>query len=393
MAVNAAACCAIAMFASPSSHAQTYKVLYSFQRGSDGTEPWGGVIRNVTGDLLGTTLLGGSSDYGTVFKLSQTGKETLLHSFTGEPDGKKAYSGVIQDAEGNLYGTTSDGGNLSCQQGQGCGTVFKLSKSGKESVLYNFTGGRDGANPTAGLIMDVDGNLYGTTIYGGELTCEGGLGCGTVFKLSKSGKETVLYRFTGAKGANPFAGVIRDAQGNFYGTTIFGANPACEQGLGCGVVFKLSKTGKGTVLHRFTGSADGGVPYAGVIMDAQMNLYGTTTVGGSGFGIVFKLSKTGKETVLYTFTGGSDGLGPYSGLLQDPQGNLYGTTYQGGSFNSGTVFKLSKTGHEMVLHAFTGGADGGIPYAAVVRDSMGNLYGTAISGGAFLNGVVFKLTP
>jgi uncharacterized repeat protein (TIGR03803 family) len=390
-----AAACVMATLAAQSAEAQTYRVLYSFQSGSDGTEPWGGVIRNVNGALYGTTFTGGSSDYGTVFKLSNTGKETILHSFTGAPDGRGPYSGVVADANGNLYGTTFFGGKLSCgRYMEGCGTVFKLSKSGKETVLYTFTGGSDGANSSAGLIMDARGNLYGTTFYGGDLSCgQNGQGCGTVFKLSRSGKETVLHSFTGKDGANPYAGLIMDAQGNLYGTTIFGDNLACGLGLGCGGVFKLSKTGSETVLYSFTGHADGGVPYAGVIVDAKLNLYGTTTIGGASCcGTVFKLTPTGKETVLYSFTGGSDGLAPYAGVIQDSRGNLYGTTYQGGSGGYGTVFKLSKTGKETVLHAFSG-ADGADLYAGVIMDAKGDLYGSAILGGASNNGVAFKLRP
>jgi uncharacterized repeat protein (TIGR03803 family) len=385
--------CAMAIFGAQSAHAQTYKVLYSFKGVPDGREPYAGVVQDPAGNLYGTTLEGGSSGYGTVFKLSGTGKETVLHSFTGSPDGSGPYAGVVQDPAGNLYGTTFNGGNFSCGQGLGCGTVFKVSKSGKQIVLHTFTGGRDGANPTGGLILDANGNLYGTSTYGGDLSCveqEQRAGCGTVFKLSKSGEETVLYAFTGGSdGANPTGGLILDANGNLYGTTSYGGHLSYE----CGTVFKLSKSGKKTVLHRFTGKADGGFPYGGVIMDAKKNLYGTTTYGGSGFGTVFKISPAGNETVLYNFKGGSDGLGPYSGVIQDPQGNLYGTQYQGGSFGGGTVWKLSKTGRKTVLHAFTDGADGGAPYAGVTRDAKGNLYGTAIGNGAFGYGVVFEITP
>lgn len=257
---------------------------------------------------------------GTVFKLSKAGKFTVLYSFKGWPDG--AYpSGVIRDSEGNLYGTTVNGGsahNGNCSLNgvpYGCGTVFKVDASGKETVLHNFTDNSDGGYPEAGLIQDAAGNLYGTTGGGGGAGCYHG--CGVVFKLDKAAKETVLYRFKGGNdGASPYAGLIMDAQGNIYGTTGWGGISACSNlgGEGCGTVFKLSKSGKETVLYRFcskSGCDDGEEPLAGVIQDAKGNLYGTT-IGGGGFsdcnslngcGTVFKLDTKGEETVLHSFTG------------------------------------------------------------------------------------------
>jgi uncharacterized repeat protein (TIGR03803 family) len=251
-----------------------------------------------------------------------------LYSFKGGADGVSPYAGVIQDAQGNLYGTTFYGGEVACSGG--CGTVFKLSKTGKETVLYRFKGGADGASPIAGVIQDADGTLYGTAVLGGDTTCAGG--CGVVFKLNKTGKLTVLHRFTGGSdGGQPATGVIQDAHGNLYGTAEFGGDLSCGQdGVGCGTVFKLSKTGKYTVLHTFTGGTDGANPNAGVIKDANGNLYGTTYDGGSshcnsGCGTVFTLSATGKETVLYRFEGPPDGQGPEGQLVRDARGNSTGS--------------------------------------------------------------------
>jgi len=346
--------CAMGILAAQSAQAQTYKVLHTFTGGKDGGIP-NAVIQDAEGNLYGTTSAGGDYGYGTVFKLSKTGKVTVLYKFKGGADGGYPDAGVIPDATGDLYGTTAGGGAAACPGG--CGTVFKLSKIGKETVLHSFTGGADGAFPNA-VIQDAKGDLYGTAEGGGDTACFGG--CGTVFKLSKTGKETVLYSFKGgADGENPSAGVIQDAKGNLYGTTLYDGGRGC-QGFGCGVVFKLDTAGKETVLHNFKGGADGEYPLAGVIREAKGNLYGTTFEGGAaGYGTVFKLSGTGKETVLYSFTGGADGGNPYAGVIQDAKGNFYTTTSAGGASGGGTVFKLSRTGKGTALYSFTGGTDGG----------------------------------
>ena len=279
--------------------------------------------------------------------------------------------------------------------------VFKLDPSGNETVLYNFTGGADGGGPSAGVVRDTDGNLYGTTAYGGDLSACGGHACGVVFKLDPTGHETVLYSFTGGDGQTPLADLVRDKNGNLYGTTRDGG------AFGYGVVFKVDPTGNETVLYSFTGGADGAHPWAGVVRDENGNLYGTAGGGGAfGHGVVFEVDPTGKETVLYSFTGGTDGGFPYGGLVRDKQGNLYGTTAYGGDQMDpcdglcGVVFKLDPTGKETVLYSFHGGADGADPMAGLFRDKNGNLYGTASSGGDFSGycgifgscGVVFKIT-
>jgi uncharacterized repeat protein (TIGR03803 family) len=392
-----------AVVATQSAQAQTYSesVLYSFTgTGGDGAFPFAGLMRDAVGNLYGTTVKGGGtgclgSGCGTVFKLDTTGKETVLYSFTGSSDGASPDAGLIRDAAGNLYGTTERGGK--CRRFvAGCGTVFKLDTTGKETVLHRFRGA-DGATPIAGLIRDSAGNFYGTTLLGGGTGCVRP-GCGTVFILDTTGKETVLYSFTGTggDGAFPHAGLIRAAAGNFYGTTSGGGDLTCNAPFGCGVVFKLDTTGKETVLYSFTGSPDGASPDAGLIRDSAGNFYSTTSGGGGAFGkgTVFKLDTTGNETVLHSFTGtGGDGALPSAGLIRDTVGNLYGTTTSGGASDYGTVFKLDTSGNETVLYSFTGGADGATPTAGLIRDSAGNLYGTTFGGGAFGYGTVFKLTP
>jgi uncharacterized repeat protein (TIGR03803 family) len=353
-------------------------VLYGFPGAADGNTPHAGVIRDSSGNLYGTTLYGGTTGTGVVYKLDATGHETVLHTFTGGADGSNPDAGgVILDSTGNLYGTAGGGGTT------GAGVVYKVDATGQETVLYSFTGGTDGGGPDTDLIRDSSGNLYGTTRYGGTA------GNGVVYKLDVTGHERVLYSFTGGTdGGEPLAGVIRDSAGNLYGTTHGGGTA------GAGVVYKLDTAGHETVLYSFTGGADGGQPYAGVIRNSAANLYGTTYGGGTaGRGVVYKLDKAGHETVLYSFTGGADGGNPYAGVILDSAGNLYGTTYGGGYSNWGVVYMLDTGGHETVLYSFMAGADGGLPYAGVIRDLAGNLYGTTRYGGKKYNGVVFKLKP
>jgi len=317
-------------------------VLHTFRGGSDGASPFAGLIRDEQGNLYGTTGYGGVGGAGTVFKLTTYGKHTVLHSFTGKRgDGALPFAGLVCDRAGNLYGTTMFGG--AARNGREYGTVFKLSKAGKETVLYSFKGAADGAYPTADLVRDRAGSLYGTT-SGGYNTNNG-----TVFKVDAKGNETVLHRFTdGADGGFPWGGLVRDAKGNLYGTTQYGGDLTCYAPYGCGTVFKVDPKGKLTVLHSFTGSAtDGQLPLAGLVADTMGNLYGTTYIGGTGgcfdgtsygCGTVFKLDKTGTETVLYSFTGGTDGAYPVTGrLVRDAVGNLYGANGGG----NGVVFKLA----------------------------------------------------
>jgi uncharacterized repeat protein (TIGR03803 family) len=381
----------------PSARAQTFSVLYSFASEADGDRP-DGVIRDAAGNLYGTTYYGGSNGNGTVFKLDTAGKKTILHLFTGQPDGDGP-NGVVRDAAGNLYGTTSFGGS-GCPGQHGCGTVFKLDASGKETVLHRFGGHGDGTFPTVGLIRDAVGNLYGTTYYGGTLAACDGVGCGTIFKLDASGKETVLHSFTGGTdGLGPYGGLIRDAAGNLYGAAQAGGTNSY------GTVFKVDATGKFTVLHSLN-ATEGCSPSASLFRDAAGNLYGTTPgCGEFGGGTVFKVDPAGKATLLYSFTGGTDGGGPWGPVVQDKAGNLYGATGFGGDLTSlcaevnntpgcGVVFEIDATGQYSVLHTFDG-TDGQWAYYGVIRDAAGNLYGTTAEGGTktCYCGTVFKVEP
>jgi uncharacterized repeat protein (TIGR03803 family) len=390
--------------------AQMLTTLYSFPSApGDGAEPRGGLIADAAGNLYGTTFGGGSGNgYGTIFKVTPTGTESVLHRFTGGDGAGPGYT-LIADAAGNLYGTTTNGGVYG-------GTVFKLSLNPdgtyNHNVLHNFTGyPGDGAVP-ANLIADAAGNLFGTTVAGGASACGADdLGCGTVFKLTPNldgtYSEEVLYSFNGGSdGQYPFGALIADAADNLYGTTFLGGGSGCD-GSGCGTVFELKPNLDGTysetVLHRFASGRDGAAPAAGLLADAAGTLYGTTSAGGdshgclTGCGTVFTLTPnadgTYTERVLHSFTGGSDGQTPYAGLIADAVGNLYGTTYAGGltlcAGWCGTVFTLTPTGTLSVLHRFNF-SDGANPMARLIADAAGNLYGTTSLGGTNSWGTVFK---
>jgi uncharacterized repeat protein (TIGR03803 family) len=397
--------------------ATKFKVLHTFH-GANGAFPITQLTRDGTGNLYGTTSEGGTGvctfgsskvSCGTAFKLDKTGKQVWLHSFHYS-GGESPMAGLLRDAAGNLYGTTVYGGVSGSSCGAvnvGCGVVFKLDKTGKETVLHRFKGGTsDGQWPEALLIKDSAGNLYGTTIQGGQHDV------GTAFKLDKAGKETILFTFDFTDGGEPFPGVISDAAGNLYGTTADGGS--CAEG----TVFELDTAGVETVLHNFCGG-DGAYPLSVLIWDKAGNLYGTTDAGGSsdvcdgGCGAVFELSPgsggSWTEKVLYSFcsvSGCADGENPdFAGLVRDAAGNLYGTTVFGGSHRNcngdacGVVFKLDQSGMETVLHSFTGGVDGASPASGLAIDSAGNLYGTARAGGDTKCdpphgcGTVFEITP
>jgi uncharacterized repeat protein (TIGR03803 family) len=372
----------LVLISAPAAFAQTFTLLYQFKSGPGGISPYAGVVRDAKGNLYGTTNNDGAFASGAVFRINALGKEKVLHSFS-QTDGDGAfpwYGTLARDSFGNLYGTTIWGGIAGevC-----CGTVFKVTASGKETVLYRFTGVDGDGFPQYGVVRDSSGNLYGTTQNGGPENA------GTVFKIDPTGKKTVLYSFTGSTdGGYPMAGVVLDAKGNIYGTT-FQGSPTFA-----GNVFKVDPAGNETVLYTFTGLYDGEEPEAGVIRDSHGNLYGTTYLGGTeGVGTVFKVDPKGHETVLHNFAGGSDGWLPIgASLVRDSAGNLYGTTPQGGSNDFGVVFKIDAKGNETILHTFSG-SDGKIPYGTLILDKAGNLYGTTYQGGAHGGGVVFKIAP
>jgi uncharacterized repeat protein (TIGR03803 family) len=261
-------------------------VLHIFGHGKDGLEPASGLVRDAAGNLYGTTEGGGVNNVGTVFKINKTGKYTAVYSFRGGRDGNAPVGGLIRDSAGNLYGTTFYGGG-GCTFG--CGTVFKLDSKGNETVLYRFTDGADGGFPVGRLLRDAAGNLYGTASGGGNFGCFDGEGCGVVFKLDTTNGESVLYTFTGgADGEHPHAGLVRHSSGNLYGTTLDGGNS------GWGVVFKLDTMGTETVLHSFGSGSDGAFPL-GLLRDAAGNLYGVAEGGGNlscqgGCGTVFEVT-------------------------------------------------------------------------------------------------------
>jgi uncharacterized repeat protein (TIGR03803 family) len=381
-------------------------VLYSFQGGKDGAFPFGGLIADKQGDLVGTTYLDGGG-YGSVFRLAPDGSETVLYGFKGMPDGALPQGGLAADKAGNFYGTATQGG------AGDLGTVFKLAPDGTETTVYAFQGGADGYFPMGGLVADKTGDFYGTTEFGGDTTAGpcAQQGCGTVFEIKPDGSKVVIYAFQGGgDGAYPAGGLIRDTSGNLYGTTSGSQSggPACPNGAtGCGTVFKIAPDGSESVLHGFQGGSDGSEPQAGVMMDARGNLYGTTAYGGSagadcpnvalGCGTVFRIAHNGTERVLHAFQGGSDGVMPYARLIEDRHENLYGTTVSGGGTGCanhqgcGVVFKLARDGREIVLYAFQGGSDGGMPDAGLFAGKTGALVGTTSQGGSAGDGVVFTL--
>jgi uncharacterized repeat protein (TIGR03803 family) len=374
-----------------------YRLLYSFKAGDDGRDPHAGPLIRVKGTLYGTTVYGGGPCParclgGTVFAITTSGNETVLHSFeaSSKDDGKNPRSGLV-DVTGTLYGTTLKGGTASCY----CGTVFKVTRSGAETVLHSFAGEPDGFGPEYGL-LDVGGTLYGTTWSGGANND------GTVFAITTSGKETVLHSFAGEPdGAQPQAALI-NVNGTLYGTTT-GGGASCSSVDGCGTVFTLTPSGAETVLYSFKGGrGDGKNPMQAPLLDVGGMLYGTTRYGGTrNWGTVFSITTAGKETVLHSFGRSGDGALPYGGLL-DVNGTLYGTTSNGGSVpcgvrygdvhGCGTVFKITTSGQETVLHSFGDPGDGKYPYAGLINVN-GTLYGTATAGGTHDAGTVFSLSP
>jgi uncharacterized repeat protein (TIGR03803 family) len=336
---------------------------------------------------------------------------SVLYNFQGIDAGFYPTGGVSIDRAGNLYGTTEYGGpGTTCFLG--CGIAFKLTPHGSSwqfAPIYSFTGGNDGGNPVARLVVGPDGSLFGTTNEGGGTGCFGS-GCGTVFNLRPPARfpnhviipwsETVLYRFQGGNdgGGPEAADLVFDPAGNLYGTTLFGGGSSCFED--CGIVYQLTHSG-GTwtenILHVFGSTGDGDQPYAGVILDSSGNIYGTTAVGGAHRqGTVYELVHSGSgwtEQILYSIAGGTDGQFPYTGLVTDPAGNLYSTTCCGGGSGGGTVFGLTAgTWNFNLLFTLGANGTGQGSEGTMVRDSFGNLYGTTSSGGAYNFGAVFKLS-
>jgi uncharacterized repeat protein (TIGR03803 family) len=386
----------------------TEQVIYSVAADSGGYSPHAGLIFDAAGNLYGTTALGEGgkkcgTECGMVFELSPASgggwTETVLHVFTGN-DGSIPIAGLVFDKAGNLYGTTQFGGV------HNWGVVFELTPDAgggwTEKVLHSFSG-PDGQYPSSGLAIDAAGNLYGTAEFGGSRFE------GVAFELmpTPTGWKHKVLRNFGLHGIRPYGGLVLDSAGNLYGTTTGGGSS-----IGAGVVFELTPNTKGVwneiVLYEFQGGRHGGkdgrYPLAGLVFDGQGNLYGTTAFGGvrhHGRGMIFKLTPSSdgswKKSVLH-YGGHKGGYGYIAALVFDTAGNLYGTATVGGGLGRGVVFRLKPTTSgfwtEEVLHSFGGGSDGAYPYADLIWDTAGNLYGTTTQGGgSYEGGTVFEITP
>jgi uncharacterized repeat protein (TIGR03803 family) len=390
-----------------SSPAQTFTTLLSFN-GTDGANPYyGSLVQGLDGNFYGTTNQGGANcapyGCGTVFKITPGGTLTTLYSFCAQtncPDGYYPYAGLVQATNGNFYGITFDGGT------NNGGTVFKITPARKLTTLYRFcspTDCTDGDGPAAALVQATNGNFYGTTYFGGANTsCNDGTGCGTVFKITPAGTLTVLHSFDATDGANPEAGLVQATNANFYGTTFDGG----ANGPG-GTAFKITPAGTLTTLYNFcaeTGCPDGERSLGVLVQAANGQFYGTTELGGANNGgTVFKITARGTLTTLYSFcsqTGCTDGKVPGAGLVQATNGKLYGTTEYGGANGGGTVFEITAAGKLTTLYNFcsqTNCTDGADPSAGLAQATNGNFYGTTTSGGASSNcsggcGTVFSLS-
>ena len=366
----------------------TYSVLHSMSN-IEGASPDASLIQ-VNGVFYGTTQTGGAQSLGTVFSMNTAGQVTTLHSFVGgATDGAIPFAALVAGSDGNLYGTTTNGGST------GNGTVFKITLSSGvatyNGVVYSFVGGlTDGANPYGGLVQGSDNAFYGTTTYGGTYNL------GTVFRITLVGgvvAEAPIHIFSGTvnnDGSNPQSGLIKDSAGLLYGTTSAGGTA------NAGTVFSTSTSGSSfTTLHQFDTTL-GSVPYSPLLLGSNGNLYGTTSAGGSNnLGVVFTLPTTvgGTYTVLHQFTGStSDGSTPYGNLVSI-NNIIYGTTWFGGAKNTGTLFSVTPTGVTNVVYSFGSSADGANPYSGLTLGADGYYYGTTSSGGSNSVGTVFKFYP
>ena len=372
--------------------AQTFTVLHQFDGDlGDGAFSEGSVIRDAVGNLYGTT-----TNPGTVFKIDRNGNESVLAFLNGGPLGIFPAGSLTQDSAGNLYGIAVGGSG-------GAGVVYKLSTTGGGTVLFAFQGGLDNTNPklpAGGVLLGKSGNIFGAAQFGNKLTCQ--IGCGSIFRLDATGRIHFLHKFTGgADGGNPIGPLVQDASGNVYGVTQSGGDRSCpdpflDQQTGCGVVFKIDRRHVLTVLHTFIGGSDGAIPQGGLLLDAAGNLFGTTLKGGgSDIGTIYEIAHDGTYAVLHRFRQ-ADGQNLNGGLVSDANGNLYGTAQLGGDQALGTVFELNPNGNLRVLHSFQGLEDGAVPLAGLFRDQQGHLYGTTVKN--FLiqivqGGCVFEITP
>ncbi len=364
-----------------------FTALHFFGSGHDGGVPYGTLVQTADGILYGTTSAGGANHDGIVFQITTNGVETVLYSFTTGDVGGSGLgpeSGLTVGRDGKLYGTLYNGGTNEY------GAVFAFTRftSGTVSSIYSFVGATKGAYPYGGLTTGPDGNLYGTTSAGGNSVGTGGNG--TIFRLSLTPTNSVfasLHVFNGTDGLIPYAPLALDPNGILYGTTQSGGTDSS------GNVFGITTNGVFTNVYSFTGGNDGAVPYDGLLIGLNGALDGTTELGGAySAGNVFELTTNGLCTNIYSFTGGNDGYAPYGGLIQDTAGNLYGTALSAGSKEDGTIFEITNNGGFTTLYSF-GGSDGAGPEYGLIFGPDGALYGTTPSGGTNGGyGTAFRIT-
>jgi uncharacterized repeat protein (TIGR03803 family) len=421
LAIAALAASIIVLDGSHPAAAYTFKILYAYSGGAIEGAPSGGLVRDSTGTLFGVTQYGGIQDCaypgslpcGTVFKLTEKRVEKALYAFKGQPgDGATPVGGLARDSKGDLFGTTSGGGDCNAAGG-GCGTVFEYKSDGTYVELYQFCSPQgtlcaDGENPVSSLIVDRQGNLFGTAQYGGRQSTnyEGGV----VFEVTARGKFKVLHAFTSNNdGWQPQSALILDANGNLFGTTPSGGRHKSTDsaGAGAGVVYEIAADGSESIFHDFTPRCDpfgqcsrGEGPRGPLIRDQAGNFYGVTAGGGThgnAGGTVFRLTPSGTLSVLYSFcakTNCADGSQPVGGLAMDAAGDLFGTTEFGGANARGVVFELTPAKKESVLYSFCSQAncaDGYPPNGGLIIDSQGNLYGETGSAGSGTGGTIFEV--
>jgi uncharacterized repeat protein (TIGR03803 family) len=378
--------------------AQSFTSLLSFNLADGNDPEYETLVQGFDGSLYGTTAAGGntscsSSGCGTVFKITPNGVLTTLYSFcadSGCTDGNSPAAGLSLSPDGTFYGTTVQGGNYNASCPYGCGTVFKITPNATLTTLYRFcsqVGCADGAGPLGALVQGANGNFYGTTATGGLAS-----GAGTAFAITPQGTLTTLHRFgyTPTDGVDPYSGLIQGSDGDFYGTTFVGGTVGSSCPSGCGTVYRITPSGKYSILYRFD-YAQAAYPWAALTQGSDGNLYGTTIGGGTtDHGTVFTITLNGSLTVLHIFglTGADpDGDSPEAPLIQGTDGNYYGTTYAGGSgsvcyyYACGTAFRITSEGTLTTLHSFDV-TDGFVVFGGLVQDTNGSFYGTTAGGGS-----------